>query len=36
MDTGGVPITGYKLYMKHEQTSTTTVVYDGSSDATIT
>jgi hypothetical protein len=28
-DTGGVPLTGYKLYATHVLTSVTTVVYDG-------
>lgn len=36
MNTGGVPIVGYKLYQIHEQTSTQTVAYDGSTDATVT
>jgi hypothetical protein len=28
-ETGGVPLTGYKLYALHVLTSTTTLVYDG-------
>lgn len=29
LDTGGVPLTGYKLYMTRVSTSTTTTAYDG-------
>lgn len=36
MDIGGVPIVGYKLYMTHVQTGTSSVAYNGASDATIT
>lgn len=28
-DTGGVPLTGYKLYSIHVDTAVTTLVYDG-------
>jgi hypothetical protein len=36
VESGGVPIKGYKLYQVRESTQAMTVAYDGSSDATVT